>query len=147
MYFGFVGKILDVGLSPIRTREKKLDVEAATKFLGGLGLGLKVLYDEVGPNVDPLDPENPIIIATGPLTGTAAPTSGRTEILTKSPLTGGIGRGNFGGWWGVRLKLAGFDAVIVRGKSNRPVYLWIESGLVDLHWSDVEKANLVYDFT
>jgi aldehyde:ferredoxin oxidoreductase len=132
MHFGFVGKILDVNLSPKRIMGEKLDVRVARKFLGGLGLGLKVLYDEVGPNVDPLDPENPIIIATGRLTGSAAPTSGRTEILTKSPLTGGIGRGNFGGWWGVRLKRAGFDAVIVRGKSNKPVYLWIEDELVEL---------------
>lgn len=112
--------------------EKKLDVDIAKKFLGGLGFGVKVLYEEVRPNIDPLSPDNLIIIANGPLTATAAPTSGRTEIVTKSPLTGGIGTGNFGSWWGTRLKLSGFDAVIVRGKSDRPVYLWVEDGLVEV---------------
>jgi aldehyde:ferredoxin oxidoreductase len=66
-------------------------------FIGGLGLNIKILYDEVGHDVDPLDPDNIIIVAAGLLSGTAAPTSGRAEIMTKSPLTGIMGRGNFGG--------------------------------------------------
>lgn len=133
MYYGYIGKILDVNLYTKQEVKKELDVEVARKFLGGLGLGSKILYDEVGPNVDPLSPDNIIIIATGPLTGTSAPTSGRTEIITKSPLTGIIGVGNFGGSFGVKLKRAGFDAVIIRNEGDRPVYLWIEDGHAELH--------------
>lgn len=132
LYYGYAGKILDVNLSTAQVRKKELDTEDVKKFLGGLGLGLKVLYDEVGPNIDPLSPDNVIIIATGPLTGTAAPTSARTEIITKSPLTGIIGAGNFGGCWGPRLKFAGFDAIIIRNASDEPVYLWIEDENAEL---------------
>lgn len=132
MFYGYTGKILDLNLSTKQVVANDLDAEVVRRFLGGLGLGLKVLYDEAGPDVDPLSPSNVIIIATGPLTATAAPTSGRTEIVTKSPLTGIIGRGNFGGWWGARLKLAGFDAIVVRNRCDRPVYLWIEDGLAEL---------------
>jgi aldehyde:ferredoxin oxidoreductase len=132
MHFAYAGKILDLNLSTKSWLEKSLDLSTAREFLGGLGLGVKILYDEVGPNIDPLSPENLIIIVTGPLTGTAAPTSGRTEIVTKSPLTGSIGTGNFGGAWGLKLKRAGFDALVVRGASDTPVYLLVEDDRIEL---------------
>ena len=129
MYTGYSEKILDVNLSTRQAVVVDLDTKVARDFLGGLGLAIKILYDEVGPSVDAFSPHNIIIIAAGVLSGTAAPTNGRTEIMTKSPLTGIIGMGNFGGFWGPRLKLAGFEAVIIRGTCDSPVYLWIEDGL------------------
>ena len=132
MTTGYIGKILEVNLPTKQVAAVDLEEEVVRNFLGGTGLGVKILYDEVGPGVDPLSPDNVVIIATGPLSGTAAPANGRTEAITKSPLTGIIGRGNFGGWWGPRLKLAGFEAVVVRGKSDRPVYLWINDDVVEL---------------
>ena len=129
---GHIGKILDVNLTAKSVMAVDLEEATVRNFLGGLGLGAKILYDEIGPNVEPLSPDNIVIIATGALSGTMAPTNGRTEAITKSPLTGIIGRGNFGGWWGPRLKLAGFEAVVVRGRSDGPVYLWINDDRVEL---------------
>jgi len=128
----YLGKIVDVNLSTKQAKEVGLDPGTMQKFLGGQGLAIKILYDEVGPSVDPLSLDNIIIIAAGLLDGTARPTSFRAEIMTKSPLTGNIGRGNFGGSWGYRLKLAGYEALIFRGRSDKPVYLWIDDGIVEV---------------
>lgn len=129
---GYIGRILDVNLTTKGIAVVRLEEETVRNFLGGVGLGARILYEEVGPSVDPLSPENVVIVATGPLSGTMAPTNGRTEVITKSPLTGSIGRGNFGGWWGPRLKLAGFEAIVIRGKSDSPVYLWINDERIEL---------------
>lgn len=129
---GYVGKILKVDLSTRQARAVDLQPTVVRNFIGGLGLGMKILYDEVGPDIDPLSPDNVIVLATGPLSGTTAPTNGRTHVVTKSPLTGIIGMGNFGGWWGPRLKLAGFEGIIIRGKSDKPVYLWIDNDVVEV---------------
>ena len=131
MLCGYAGRILDVSLATKQVTARDLELDVTRRFLGGPGLGLKFLYEEVGPNVNPLSPENVIIIATGSLTATSAPTSGRDEIITKSPLTGIVGAGNFGGWWGARLKRAGFDAVIIRGEADKPVYLRIEDDFAE----------------
>jgi len=139
MYYGYAGKILEVNLSTGKLLKKNLDRKIAFKFIGGLGLASKILYDEVGRTVEPLSPNNVVIIATGALTGTAAPTSNRVEVTTKSPLTGIIGTGNFGGCWGSRLKHAGYDAVVIRGVSNNPVYLRIDDDSVGL-----EKAGDIW---
>lgn len=127
-----IGKILEINLSEKHVVAVDVDEEIIRDFIGGTGLGAKILYDEIGPNVDPLSPDNIVIIATGPLSGTSAPANGRTEAITKSPLTGIIGRGNFGGWWGPRLRRAGFQAVVVRGEADRPVYLWINEDRVEV---------------
>ncbi len=129
---GYVGQILEVNLLAKQVTAVKLDEKVARDFLGGLGLGIKILYDEVGPGVDALSPDNIIVIATGLLSGTAAPSSGRSQIVTKSPLTGIIGTGNFGAFWGPRLKHAGFEAIIIRGRSDSPVYLWINDGVAEV---------------
>jgi aldehyde:ferredoxin oxidoreductase len=136
MSIGHIGKILEVNLFTRETTAVDLDAKVVKYFLGGLGLGIKILYDEVGPNVDALSDDNIIVIAPGPLSGTAAPTNGRTHIITKSPLTGIIGMGNFGGWWGPRLKRAGFEGVIIRGRSNSPVYLSIDGTVAQLRSAD-----------
>ncbi|MDO8473094.1 MAG: aldehyde ferredoxin oxidoreductase family protein [Dehalococcoidia bacterium] len=130
------GKILDVDLSTGRTTKRDIGPVFARKFLGGLGFASKILYDEVGVDVDPLGPDNIVVFAPGALTGTEAPCSGRTEITTKSPQTGIIGSGNTGGYWGVALKRAGVEFVVIRGKAKAPVYLWIDDDTVELRAAD-----------
>ena len=94
------GKILNVDLSAGKIVKKDIDPEFAREFIGGMGFGCKILFDQVGTDVDPFSPDNVVIFAIGALTGTHAPCSSRTEITTKSPLTGSIGTGNTGGTWG-----------------------------------------------
>ncbi len=92
----------------------------------------KYLVEEIDPKVDPLSPDNKIILATGPLTGTMASTGGRYTVVTKGPLTGAIACSNSGGYWGAELKMAGWDMVIFEGKSPKPVYLYIENDKAEL---------------
>ncbi len=125
---GWIGKILEVDLSSGRIESRPLDAEMARLFLGGRGLGARLLWDMVGPEVDPLSPENVLIFCTGPLTATAFQTSNRFSVSTKSPLTGTILDANSGGFWGMRLKRSGLDALIVKGRADKPVYLEITPG-------------------
>lgn len=129
--FGY-GKILDVNLSTGEILKKDMDPQFAQEYIGGMGFSCKILYDELGPDLDPFSPDNILIFANGPLTGTGAPCSARTEVTTKSPLTGSVGTGNTGGFWGTRLKRAGFDLVVIRKKADKPVYLWIDNEVVEL---------------
>lgn len=126
------GKILEVDLSTGKLTKKDIDPQFAREFIGGMGFGCKILYDEVGADVDPLSPDNVLIFANGPLSGTRAPCSGRTEVTTKNPLTGNIGTGNTGGVWGAQLKHAGWDLIIVRNQAEKPVYLCINNEAVDI---------------
>lgn len=127
--FGY-GRILDVNLSTGEIARRPIDARFAQEYIGGMGFGCKILYDEVGPEIDPLGPDNLLIFASGPLTGTGAPCSARTEITNKSPLTGSIGTGNTGGMWGTFLRRAGFDVLIIRGRAERPSCLWIDDDRV-----------------
>ena len=130
---GYMGKILEVDLSTSRLTDRSIDEKTARKFLGGKGLGLTIIYDELKPDVDPLGPDNIIVFATGPATGTSFPTGGRYHVMAmKSPLTGSIGSSNSGGRWGPLLKAAGYDAIVVRGASDAPVYLKIIDGEAEL---------------
>ena len=129
---GYAGKDLYVDLSTRRVTKHELNLEIAQRFIGGMGFSLKVLWDEVGPDVDPLSRYNVVSFANGPLTGTRAPCSGRTEITTMNPLTGIIGTGNTGGVWGVTLKRAGYDALLVKNESEKPVYIWINDDVVEI---------------
>ncbi|MBA1342709.1 MAG: Tungsten-containing aldehyde ferredoxin oxidoreductase [ANME-2 cluster archaeon] len=130
---GYIGKILEVDLNTSRLADRSIDEKTARKFLGGKGLGLTIIYDELKPDVDPLGPDNIIVFATGPATGTSFPTGGRYHVMAmKSPLTGSIGSSNSGGRWGPLLKAAGYDAVVVRGASDAPVYLRIIDGEAEL---------------
>ena len=124
---GWVGKILRVDLTTRKISETST-FDYVPKFLGGRGLGAKICWDEVPPEVGAFDPENRIVFATGPLQGTLAPTSGRFMVLGKAPQTGPIEsftRSGVGGHFAPELKWAGYDAVIVQGKASKPVYLWI----------------------
>ncbi len=129
--YGYVGKILRVNLTDKVTTVEDLDEKLARKFIGGRGLATKMFADEVDPNINPFDEANKMIIATGPLTGTPTPTGGRYMVVTKSPLTGTIASSNSGGYWGPELKFAGYDMIILEGKSKEPCYLMIEDDKVE----------------
>lgn len=116
--------MLRTNLSSGTVSEEELDEETRRKFLGGRGLGVKIISDEVDPRADPLSEENKIVFAVGPLTKTPAPTSGRYAVVSKSPLTGTIADSNSGGFFAPMLKGIGHDAVIVEGESDDPVYIW-----------------------
>jgi aldehyde:ferredoxin oxidoreductase len=107
-------------------------MEWAQQYLGQRGLATKYFVEEVDPKVDPLSPENKMIMATGPLTGTMASTGGRYSVITKGPLTGAIACSNSGGYFGAELKMAGWDMIIFEGKSPKPVYLSIEDDKAEL---------------
>ena len=128
MLGGYVGKTLRVDLSRKKISSEDLNTQWARMFIGGKGLGAKYLFEELKPNTDPLSPENVMIIMTGPLTGTTAPCASRYAMFTKSPLTGAFLDSYIGGYLGAELKFAGFDAVIIKGKAEKPVYLWITDG-------------------
>ncbi|MBN1372888.1 MAG: aldehyde ferredoxin oxidoreductase family protein [Anaerolineaceae bacterium] len=123
---GWMGKVLEINLSSGETKTSPLDMEMARLFIGGRGLGARLLWDEVGPGVDPLSPENVLIFTNGALTGTGYQTSNRFSVSTKSPLTGTVLDANSGGYWGMQFKRTGYDALIVRGKAVRPVYIEIK---------------------
>ncbi|MDH3386436.1 MAG: aldehyde ferredoxin oxidoreductase family protein [Gammaproteobacteria bacterium] len=118
-------KILRVNLSDHSCISEPLNRDWAQAYLGQRGLGSKYLVEEVDPGIDPLSPQNKLIIATGPLTATTAPTGGRSSAVTKGALTGAIAASNTGGMFGAELKLAGYDLLIIEGRAASPVYLWI----------------------
>jgi aldehyde:ferredoxin oxidoreductase len=128
----WAGKILRVNLTKGTVTTEPLNREWARDYVGSRGLGSKYLISEIDPKVDPLSPDNKIIWATGPLTGTMASTGGRYTVITKGPLTGAIACSNSGGYWGAELKMAGWDMVIFEGKSPKPVYLCIQNDVVEL---------------
>jgi len=123
---GWHGRILRVDLTNGVAKGEPMNMEWAQKYMGQRGLASKYLYEEIDPKVDPLDPGNKLIIATGPLTGTMASTGGRWSVVTKGALTGAIACSNSGGQFGGELKMAGWDMIILEGKSPKPVYLMIE---------------------
>jgi len=125
-------KMLRVNLTDRTIKTENLDEKLAKKFLGGRGLGTKILYDEGVATVEPLSPENKLIFINGPLTGANVPTGGRYMVVTKAPLNNMIASSNSGGVWGARLKYAGYDALIVEGKAKAPVYLVIDDEHVEI---------------
>jgi len=125
-------KLLRVDLRTKKMKKDRIDATTTRKFVGGRGVGVQILYNEIKPKIDPLGPENGLIFMTGPATGTIFPLSGRFHVISKSPLTGGIGDSNCGGDWGPELRFAGFDGIVFEGKSLKPVYLWIHDGKAEL---------------
>jgi len=120
---GWMGKIAVIDLSSGNITENEIDSEIREKYLGGRGFGVHMMFNKVGPEVAPLSAKNLLIFTTGPLTGTKAPTSSRISLSTKSPLTGTIFDSNAGGGWGIQLKQAGYDALIIKGKASSPVFI------------------------
>ena len=129
---GWTKKILRVDLTKGTCKSEPLNMEWAQDYLGQRGLATKYFIEEVDPKVDPLSPENKMIMTTGPLTGTAASTGGRYSVVTKGALTGAIACSNSGGYFGAELKFSGWDMIIFEGKSPKPVYLSIEDDKVEL---------------
>ncbi len=129
---GWTRKILRVDLTQGTVKSEPLNMEWAQQYLGQRGLATKYLVEETDPKVDPLSPANKMIMATGPLTGTAASTGGRYSIITKGPLTGAIACSNSGGFFGAEMKMAGWDMIILEGKSPKPVYLWLQDDKAEL---------------
>ena len=141
----WAGKILRVNLTAGTVKSEPLNMEWARAYLGSRGLGTKYLVSEIDPKVDPLSPDNKIIWATGPLTGTMASTGGRYTVITKGPLTGAIACSNSGGYWGAELKMAGWDMVIFEGKSAKPVYLYINDDVAELRDASHLWGKSVWD--
>jgi aldehyde:ferredoxin oxidoreductase len=129
---GYTGKMLWVDLSENRLQDETLDEGLCRRFVGGYGLGARILYDRQEPKGDPLGAGSTLGILTGPLTGTAAIGGSRYTLVGKSPLTNGWGDANSGGYFGPYLKFAGYDAVFVTGKAPGPVYLFIHEGRPEL---------------
>jgi aldehyde:ferredoxin oxidoreductase len=129
---GWTGKLIRVNLTDETIKIEDLNMNDASLYLGGRGLGSKILYDEIDPQIDPLSPENKLIFMTGPMTGTYAASAGRFNVVAKAPLTGTIGAANSGGHFGPELKFAGYDGIIFEGKSDTPVYLHIYDDLVEI---------------
>jgi aldehyde:ferredoxin oxidoreductase len=129
--YGYAGKILRVNLSTGRVRTVPTETYAK-RFLGGRGLALKVYWDEVSPQIDALDPENQIAIMTGPLCGIPGIAGSRWQVSGKSPTINQFSYSNLGGAWGAQLKFAGYDGIIVEGKSDRLVYLMIQNHNIEL---------------
>ena len=132
MLGAYMGKILWVNLSTGEIKEEKLDEKIYREYLGGYGLGAKILYDRQKGGVDPLGPDNILGLVTGPLTGTPAVAGARYAAVAKSPITGGWGDANSGGYFGPYLKFAGYDAVFFEGISKKPVYLHFDNGKAEL---------------
>ncbi|MBT3366915.1 MAG: aldehyde ferredoxin oxidoreductase, partial [Nitrospina sp.] len=129
---GYVGSIIRVDLTHRKVEVRKMDDETARMYIGGTGLAAKILWDNTDAATDPLGPDNHICFFTGPCTGTPVPTSGRLGIAAISPLTGIWGESSLGGFWGVELKRAGYDGLVVSGEADRPVYIFIHDEKIEV---------------
>ena len=127
----WTGTILRVNLTTGAVSKEPTNLRDAQLFIGARGTADKIYIDEVDPKVDPLSPDNKLVFAPGPFSGTFAPSGGRYHVVTKSPLTDAIAGANSGGKWGPELHYAGYDALIIEGKAAEPVYLWIKDGDVE----------------
>jgi aldehyde:ferredoxin oxidoreductase len=147
--------LLRVDLSSGKIRTETLPEALCRQFIGGRGLGTKLLFDHIkNPRIDPFDPRNPLIFATGPLTGTYAPTGGRYMVITKSPLTDAVACSNSGGYWGPALRSAGYDYLMVEGAAKEPVYIYVHDEHVEVRsakhlWGKIvdEVENMIREET
>jgi aldehyde:ferredoxin oxidoreductase len=130
--YGWIGTILRIDLTTGNVSKEILDPTIARDFLGGRGLGTWIMSREVSPDCDPLGPANKIIFAAGPLSGTNAPSASHWNVVTKGPLTGTIASSSSGGMFGAMLKYAGYDAVVIEGKAEQPVYIWVRDDKVEI---------------
>jgi len=136
----YAGKILHIDLTSGKVETKPLNMELAKEFIGGIGLGMRLLFDHSKPGTDPFSPKNPMLFVTGPLSGTMAPSAGNSyAVVSKSPATGGIAESKAHGFFGADLKRAGYDAVILTGKSEKLVYVFIDDDSVQL--MDAERLK------
>src|SRR4030043_1947217 len=142
--FAYAGKILHVNLTTGETKTEQLSEEMAKNYVGGIGLGIRLLMDNSQPGTDAFNPDNPLIYCTGPLSGTMGPTAGNGyAVVSKSPATGGVGEAKAHGFFGPDLKRAGYDAVIFTGKAPQLSYLWIEDDKVEIRNAEYLKNATV----
>ena len=132
-YAGYMGRVLEIDLSCRQEREYPWTDRDRELYIGGKAMASKIMYDNFTGEEDPFGPKNIIVIATGPVTGTFAPSSNRFDISTLSPLTGITTSSNCGGDFGFHLKKAGIDALVIRGQSPEPVWVEIDDGKVLYH--------------
>jgi aldehyde:ferredoxin oxidoreductase len=133
MLFGYAGRVLHVDLSSGKTQVEPLNEDYAKKYIGGIGLGIRMWLDNSKAGVDPFSPENPLILVTGPIAGTVWPTGGNGHaFVSKSPQSFGVGEAKAHGSFGTELKRAGYDAVVLKGRAEKPVYVWIDDDAVQL---------------
>ena len=133
---GFHGKLLEVDLNTGAFKDSLIPEAFYRAYLGGSGLAAHLLYDELDPAIDPLDPANPMMVITGLLTGTVVPTACKVSVCGRSPLTGIWGEATGGGHWPTHLRLTGYDGIIFRGRAKGPVYLLLDGAQVALHSAD-----------
>lgn len=143
--FGWTGNILRINLTNKTHNIETYDEDFARKWVGGRGFALKILWDELKPAIDPLGPENKLIVAVGPIAGIPAPNTGKTVVAAKSPLTGGYGDGNLGTRVTEQMRKAGYDMIIVEGRSDKPVYLYLENERVEYLPADEIWGKGTYD--
>src|SRR6266852_3356811 len=129
---GWTGKLLRVDLTSRRWQVEDIPEPWLRDYIGGRGVADRYLWQEMDPRVHPLSPENKLIFATGPLTGTPTPCGARYMVVTKGPLTNAITTSNSGGHWGPELKFAGYDLLLLEGRAPKPVYLFIYDNIVEL---------------
>jgi aldehyde:ferredoxin oxidoreductase len=143
----YSGTLLRVNLTTGAISKQPTNMRDAALFIGARGLADKIYIDEVDPKVDPLSPDNKLVFAPGPFSGTFAPSGGRYHVVTKSPLTDAIAGANSGGKWGPELHYAGYDALIIEGKASEPVYLWINDDKVEIRKASHMWGKWVPDTT
>jgi len=143
----YTTKIADVDLTAGVVKIIRTSTELKKSYLGGRGFGVRIITERVDPLADPLGPDNVLVFAAGPATGTGIPLGSRHSISTKSPLNNTLMTANSGGTWGWKLKKAGFDAVILNGRSEKPVYLYLSGGLAEIRDASAYKGMDVYETT
>jgi aldehyde:ferredoxin oxidoreductase len=144
--FAYAGKILRVNLTTGKVSTEPLKEEMAKNYVGGIGLGIRLLMDNSKAGTDAFDPDNPLIFVAGPLSGTMGPTAGNGyAVVSKSPATGGVGEAKAHGFFGPDLKRAGYDAVIITGKADKLSYLWIDDDKVEIKDAEFLTHQTVYE--
>jgi len=141
----YAGRILHVNLTSGHSRTEELDEKTVKLYLGGIGLGINLLMEHSKPGKDAFDPDNPLIYCTGPLSGTLGLAGNGCSIVSKSPLTGGVGEGQVQSFFGSELKRAGYDAVIIKGKAAELSYLWIDDDKIQIRTAQHLQGSSVKD--
>ncbi|MFC2103874.1 aldehyde ferredoxin oxidoreductase N-terminal domain-containing protein, partial [Bacteroidota bacterium] len=134
---GYHNKLLRINLTDHTYKIEEIAEDILLKYIGGRGLGVKLLFDELPAKTNPLSPENKLLFVTAPLHGSNAATASRFSVVCKSPLTGGIGETNSGGHFGVDFKNTGYDVLILEGKSNNPCYVFLNGETIEIR--DAQK--------
>jgi aldehyde:ferredoxin oxidoreductase len=142
---GYTGKVLRVNLTEKSFKEEPLQAEMARDFIGGAGFGIKYLFDELKAGTDALGPDNKLIFAPGPFTGTSLPCASRMSVTAMSPLTGAVGMALSGGQFPTEMKFAGWDVIIVEGKAEKPTYIFVKDGTVKFRDAGGIWGTLTFD--